>query len=66
MPLQRAQVMCVSVNDPYCMNAWKEKLGDKAKGIDFYGDADGSFTHFMVTSRLCTSWHVLYVKCCVL
>ena len=46
-----AQVYCVSVNDPYCMNAWKEKLGDKANGIDFFGDADGSFTHFMVSNE---------------
>mmetsp|Transcript_20497 Transcript_20497/g.32059 ORF Transcript_20497/g.32059 Transcript_20497/m.32059 type:complete len:227 (+) Transcript_20497:179-859(+) len=40
-------VICVSVNDPYCMNAWKSQLGDAAKGIDFYSDHDTSFTRWM-------------------
>mmetsp|Transcript_10459 Transcript_10459/g.20580 ORF Transcript_10459/g.20580 Transcript_10459/m.20580 type:complete len:227 (-) Transcript_10459:363-1043(-) len=40
-------IICISVNDPYCMNAWKNQLGDAAAGIDFYGDADGTFTHYM-------------------
>mmetsp|Transcript_38034 Transcript_38034/g.97218 ORF Transcript_38034/g.97218 Transcript_38034/m.97218 type:complete len:225 (-) Transcript_38034:260-934(-) len=40
-------VICISVNDPYCMNAWKTTIGAAAEGIDFYGDADGSFTHYM-------------------
>ncbi|CAA7399985.1 unnamed protein product [Spirodela intermedia] len=35
-------VICVSVNDPYVMNAWAEKLQAK-DGIEFYGDFDGSF-----------------------
>jgi len=35
-------VVCVSVNDPYTMNAWAEKLGAKGK-IQFYGDFDGKF-----------------------
>jgi len=40
-------VICIAVNDPYCMNAWKKTLGAAAEGIDFYADADGSFTHYM-------------------
>ena len=40
-------VICIAVNDPYCMHAWKKTIGDAAEGIDFYGDADGSFTHYM-------------------
>ncbi|XP_078446913.1 peroxiredoxin IIF [Wolffia australiana] len=35
-------VICVSVNDPYVMSAWAEKLQAK-DDIDFYGDFDGSF-----------------------
>jgi len=35
-------VICVSVNDPYVMNGWAEKLQAK-EGIEFYGDFDGSF-----------------------
>jgi peroxiredoxin len=35
-------IVCVSVNDPYTMNAWAEKLGAKDK-IKFYGDFDGKF-----------------------
>eukprot|EP00245_Coleochaete_scutata_P009358 TRINITY_DN3063_c0_g1_i1.p2 TRINITY_DN3063_c0_g1~~TRINITY_DN3063_c0_g1_i1.p2 ORF type:complete len:202 (+),score=51.69 TRINITY_DN3063_c0_g1_i1:97-702(+) len=35
-------VICVSVNDPYTMNAWADKLGAK-KAIDFYGDFNGAF-----------------------
>ncbi|CAH8259530.1 unnamed protein product, partial [Arabidopsis lyrata] len=34
-------VVCVSVNDPYAINGWAEKLG--AKDIEFYGDFDGKF-----------------------
>jgi peroxiredoxin len=29
------------------MNAWKNVLGASGQGIEFYGDADGSFTNFM-------------------
>lgn len=36
------KVVCISVNDPYCMNAWATQLA--AEGVAFYGDADGSFT----------------------
>ncbi|KAI4317770.1 hypothetical protein L6164_025613 [Bauhinia variegata] len=35
-------VICVSINDPYVMNAWAEKLEAK-DAIEFYGDFDGSF-----------------------
>ena len=29
------QIICVSVNDPYTMNAWAEKLGAKDKVFQF-------------------------------
>ncbi|KAJ1428760.1 Thioredoxin-like superfamily [Sesbania bispinosa] len=35
-------VICVSINDPYTMSAWAEKLQAK-DAIEFYGDFDGSF-----------------------
>ncbi|KAG4960148.1 hypothetical protein JHK87_036781 [Glycine soja] len=35
-------VICVSINDPYVMNEWAEKLQCK-DAIEFYGDFDGSF-----------------------
>ncbi|KAF0897909.1 hypothetical protein E2562_001618 [Oryza meyeriana var. granulata] len=35
-------VICVSVNDPYVLNGWAEKLQAK-DAIEFYGDFDGSF-----------------------
>ncbi|CAL9037857.1 peroxiredoxin-2F, mitochondrial-like [Musa acuminata AAA Group] len=35
-------VICVSVNDPYVLNGWAEKLQAK-EAIEFYGDFDGSF-----------------------
>ncbi|KAG5130840.1 hypothetical protein AAZX31_13G188500 [Glycine max] len=35
-------VICVSINDPYAMNEWAEKLQSK-DAIEFYGDFDGSF-----------------------
>ncbi|KAL2922508.1 Peroxiredoxin-2F mitochondrial [Bienertia sinuspersici] len=35
-------VVCVSVNDPYVMNGWAEKLEAK-DAIEFYGDFDASF-----------------------
>ncbi|KAL9237610.1 hypothetical protein vseg_012137 [Gypsophila vaccaria] len=35
-------VICVSVNDPYVMNGWAEKL-DAKDAVEFYGDFDGSF-----------------------
>lgn len=35
-------IVCVSVNDPYVMNGWAEKLQAK-EAIEFYGDFDGRF-----------------------
>lgn len=35
-------VICVSINDPYVMNGWAEKLQAK-DAIEFYGDFDGNF-----------------------
>mmetsp|Transcript_22886 Transcript_22886/g.63537 ORF Transcript_22886/g.63537 Transcript_22886/m.63537 type:complete len:192 (-) Transcript_22886:1337-1912(-) len=36
-------VACVSVNDPYTMNAWQQKLGVASDQIAFFGDSDASF-----------------------
>ncbi|XP_057249677.1 peroxiredoxin-2F, mitochondrial isoform X2 [Beta vulgaris subsp. vulgaris] len=35
-------IVCVSVNDPYVMHGWAEKLEAK-DAIEFYGDFDASF-----------------------
>jgi len=35
-------IVCVSVNDPYVVNGWAEKLQAK-EAIEFYGDFDGRF-----------------------
>ncbi|KFK38041.1 hypothetical protein AALP_AA3G062600 [Arabis alpina] len=35
-------VICVSVNDPFTINGWSDKLGAK-DAIEFYGDFDGKF-----------------------
>ncbi|GAA0155603.1 oxidoreductase [Lithospermum erythrorhizon] len=47
-------VICVSVNDPYVMNGWAEKLQAK-EVIEFYGDFDGSFHKSLVISVDLTS-----------
>merc|ERR1711907_11451 len=39
-------IICVSVNDPYCMHAWAQGMFVEDK-IEMFADPDGSFTKFM-------------------
>ncbi|SDE70298.1 peroxiredoxin [Limimaricola pyoseonensis] len=39
-----AEVICVSVNDPFVLKAWGQDTGATAAGITMLGDADCDFT----------------------
>ncbi len=37
------KIICISVNDPFVIQAWEKSLDVKKAGIQFLGDAEGSF-----------------------
>lgn len=40
-----SDIVCISVNDPYVMDAWQD--AEKARGITFVADPEGEFTRAM-------------------
>ena len=38
------EIICISVNDPFTLNAWDNATGATKAGITLLGDSDGSFT----------------------
>ena len=47
------EVACISINDPYCMDGWAAAMG--TSGINFYADADETFTRAVEETRDCTA-----------
>lgn len=41
------EIICISVNDPFVMQAWGETTGATEAGLTFLADADASFTKAM-------------------
>mmetsp|Transcript_41658 Transcript_41658/g.95026 ORF Transcript_41658/g.95026 Transcript_41658/m.95026 type:complete len:216 (-) Transcript_41658:312-959(-) len=41
------RIVCISVDTPYAMNAWKNVIGKNGEGIEFYGDTSGAFAKLM-------------------